>query len=521
MNRKTLVVGGVLGIAFIALVGVAMIASAAGAEGDNLRGWGWSSTIGWVSLTRDNEYLAENQKGTINYGVYRDLTGQLSGYGWSSTIGWVTFAPNLEGKTPAAHLEGNRLVGWARACSVFASGCSGSLKSDFARGGWDGWISLSGTTNAGGAYGAEVNTNSWNGSKLAWGSLVTSWLGIKAGLTTGTTTPTALDAVCSAASAGTQTVAWSSAVSGGTSPYTYQWENLGGTPESATSSAVNVVYGTDLENVKVTATFSVRDSASSTITTTCSFDGDGGTTGSDTFTVQAEGNGVGDIESSDSPEFNFHYPSVREASDKWGHDPATVTARPDASSTVAWTSGSDCSEGSDRGAFGEPKTCSLNDARGKTIVANFSRSGSSGFDLQFVLSGRWRVADITDPANRFHCSSAVEIKAIGAPAGATVSAPTPWNSLPGNQYKAHISVNRAFPGSMSFVNDTLALSGASSQTFYVQACFEDWGEPELGSRPYDGFHAGAIVLEGRTAEGVLGPTLSIDLSYLQESSVEQ
>lgn len=136
--------------------------------------------IGWISFSNKSDFTA------IPYGVFiNGTTGEISGYAWSSNIGWITFnASDLQkcttnrvlsnppsavttpdncpgGPNVTAQIDiisdpvtgaitegpsspaGKALVsGWARACSVFVSGCSGSVRSDIQTGTWDGWISL-------------------------------------------------------------------------------------------------------------------------------------------------------------------------------------------------------------------------------------------------------------------------------------------------------------------------------------------------------------------------------------------
>ena len=148
-----------------------------------LHGWAWSSNIGWVSFNCEDVSAC----GTTNYQVtFDDASGVLSGFAWSSSIGWINFAPNLSGAPDAAgfarvsNFGNGRVVGWVRACSVFVSGCSGALKSNTERGGWDGWIKLSGTNhvspdltgNGGVTYDAAASA--FKG--FAWGSDVIGWL---------------------------------------------------------------------------------------------------------------------------------------------------------------------------------------------------------------------------------------------------------------------------------------------------------------------------------------------------------
>ena len=54
-------------------------------------------------------------------------------------------------------ISNGEITGWARACAVFQSGCSGALKNNTELGGWDGWIKLSGTTSDGHNYGWTID----------------------------------------------------------------------------------------------------------------------------------------------------------------------------------------------------------------------------------------------------------------------------------------------------------------------------------------------------------------------------
>lgn len=143
----------------------------------NLSGWAWSSNIGWISFNSTNDHnanIAGIQPSTINYGVNKDDNGNLTGYAWSSNIGWIQFGnlsgfPNGGSVQQNAKLNGNNLTGWARALSN--------------GGGWDGWISLSGTTTTGAVYGVTLtNTGSTLPSQYSctidcvWGSDVVSWV---------------------------------------------------------------------------------------------------------------------------------------------------------------------------------------------------------------------------------------------------------------------------------------------------------------------------------------------------------
>src|SRR3989344_824950 len=113
--------------------------------------WGMEG-MGWLSFSGTN-----SGAGGGTYRVIKDQqTGYLTGtsgndgYAWSSNVGWIRFGglTGFPATAANARVVGNNVTGWARACAVFASGCSGNLADPWYRGGWDGWVSLSG-----GAYG--------------------------------------------------------------------------------------------------------------------------------------------------------------------------------------------------------------------------------------------------------------------------------------------------------------------------------------------------------------------------------
>ena len=176
-------------VAVMMIVGVPKATTAFAAAGD-LTGPSWSSNIGWIDLGNNG----------ASYGVKVATTGtvrNLSGYAWSSNIGWVSFnnadcpsgysncQPRIEWGVaggPAVPFKG-----FARACSVFVSGCNGALKydssgNDTVRGGWDGFIALGDTKTDGVDFGLRLDTttgivgpcNSAGG--CAWGSEVVGWV---------------------------------------------------------------------------------------------------------------------------------------------------------------------------------------------------------------------------------------------------------------------------------------------------------------------------------------------------------
>ncbi|KPJ55196.1 hypothetical protein AMJ47_01650 [Parcubacteria bacterium DG_72] len=126
--------------------------------------WGWAySEIGWVSFNCNNDYDGDGTRedhcaisGYVDYGVdVDDISGEFSGYAWSENIGWISFEPasvaGCDHFVPAgatscqAYIDflDSKIYGWARACSVFDSGCSGTVTST-SLGGWSGWIKFDG-----------------------------------------------------------------------------------------------------------------------------------------------------------------------------------------------------------------------------------------------------------------------------------------------------------------------------------------------------------------------------------------
>ncbi|MES2224663.1 MAG: hypothetical protein V4478_01610 [Patescibacteria group bacterium] len=160
--------------------------------GSNMYGYAWSSNIGWIKLDDCDtpSGSSSNCYSATSYGVsvLPVAPGTLSGYAWSSNIGWISFNATscpIAGCTPGAYADWDHknsdgsvnIKGWAQACSVYVSGCSGPLQSAAILGGWDGYIALDGA-NAGGtgsAWGLKIlSDNSIVG--FAWGSEVLGWI---------------------------------------------------------------------------------------------------------------------------------------------------------------------------------------------------------------------------------------------------------------------------------------------------------------------------------------------------------
>ncbi len=134
---------------------------------DNLSGFAWSETIGWISMNSTND------GSTNSYGVNVASDGTISGYAWSDNIGWVSFNETTGCPAGACRPNFNKttgeVTGWVRALSAPAAGANA--------GGWDGWISLS-CSNTGSCpisnYKVSVSGCSWSG--WAWGSDVVGWV---------------------------------------------------------------------------------------------------------------------------------------------------------------------------------------------------------------------------------------------------------------------------------------------------------------------------------------------------------
>jgi hypothetical protein len=176
----------------------------------NVYGWAWTENIGWISFNNDNGGFTGIPAGggSVDYGVHicesdtdpnqycseiaTPKIGKIVGYAWSENIGWIKFNPASDLTTypgcgfPASPCNGAKvdlseanhlLSGWARACSVFESSCSGTLDSN--RGGWDGWIRMQDNAYIDSAFNpAQFRNWVWGGnpdndvnkSVIGWGT---------------------------------------------------------------------------------------------------------------------------------------------------------------------------------------------------------------------------------------------------------------------------------------------------------------------------------------------------------------
>lgn len=156
-------------------------------------GYAWAGQKDSAGNTLGVGYI---QMDASPHGVFipKGATGQsttISGRAWAPNIGWVSFdqtagcptAPCTATATWAAN--GSAVIkGWARACAVFASDCSGTFRVDADLGMWDGWIALanpSGGNWAGGVTGWIINplapgATSQTMAGYGWGADVVGWV---------------------------------------------------------------------------------------------------------------------------------------------------------------------------------------------------------------------------------------------------------------------------------------------------------------------------------------------------------
>ncbi len=154
----------------VAVWGIVSMARAAAT--DNLSGYAWSSTIGWVSMN----CTTGGNCGTSNYGVKIDGNGLMSGYAWSSNAGWVSFNTADLAGCPTAPCEArfNQTTGFATGWARALAGTGPSYEI----GGWGGWLHLAGTGHQVKAVGCSWEGYAWGGGSTENAATV-GWLSFK------------------------------------------------------------------------------------------------------------------------------------------------------------------------------------------------------------------------------------------------------------------------------------------------------------------------------------------------------
>ncbi|MCG2689737.1 hypothetical protein L6252_00430 [Candidatus Parcubacteria bacterium] len=136
----------------------------------NVSGWAWSETTGWLSFNCQNCYnnpacdkTAVCNGSHLDYGVDIAQNGVMSGKAWAEHIGYLTFNEAELVGCPTApcrawvDLNTGFLSGWARALSA---------PWDTQSGGWDGWVRL----RNGASYGVYIDfADSKQFKGFAWG----------------------------------------------------------------------------------------------------------------------------------------------------------------------------------------------------------------------------------------------------------------------------------------------------------------------------------------------------------------
>ncbi len=257
---------------FVASLGVAGVARAGTAD---LHGWGWSSTIGYVSFNSTDAGTGNGGSGTspVAYKVVVSTTtgaSPITGYAWSSNVGWIKFGglgtPPSNGVVDGdatVDLVTGKVSGWARACSgTVNKDCVSADRTD----GWDGWIELEGNnhsspgTDVTGGVTLDVTpsgTGAFRGK--SWGSTNVGWLSFAGALCpgcVGTPTGGTLAISCSANPASLSApgpITITGTVGAGTAPYFWNGSLVGGSVSTSTYIASYTGVGIP---------FSVRDSAS-------------------------------------------------------------------------------------------------------------------------------------------------------------------------------------------------------------------------------------------------------------------
>lgn len=385
-------------------VGASKIEAQTISQIQNISGWAWSSNVGWIAFGS-----------WPNRVRFETATGNILGYAWNNNIGWIRFDPTgpypdyyPDDRDLPSHsvkvIQSNPtpyLNGWARACTVFLTGCSGALKSDIQLGGWDGWIKMSSSpynSDYGVAIGANPNSplpnslygDAWGGDVIGWinfcGASYCTYLDQFNVSCKGTPDPVVIgDAI--------PDITWQLSVTGNTNPLnsiTYSVSSQGATGDPSgsvgplaypsASSFTTVEPGVVPSNGKVTLYVEVLDSASPPNTqyghVVCSVDVKPVTT-TEKLTVRINGDGsVADV-----PVVNINCDSINQNNCSHGYPTSptqTVTLRANPSSGYTFS-----------GWFGDVPLvcvnsladCPLTMGRSRIVTATFLPTGTDDTDF--------------------------------------------------------------------------------------------------------------------------------------------
>lgn len=129
----------------------------------SLSGYAWSDNLGWISLSGSTYQVTVQSDGTLAGYAWANPSDDVSG---TDNIGWISFnAADTASCGAAARLTGTSITGWAKVLSADNNG-------------WDGCISLSGSSPA---YGVTLGSSGSSQSGMlggyAWAdSTVGGWI---------------------------------------------------------------------------------------------------------------------------------------------------------------------------------------------------------------------------------------------------------------------------------------------------------------------------------------------------------
>lgn len=171
----------------------------------NIAGWVWSETVGWISFNSNGCDANADGKSegspdgcppagstTADYGVnIEQSNGRLSGQGWSENVGWLSFNRGETGVPPSddpcpsggciakvvpvgQFLKSDvNVEGWARALAACDSAPCSSSGPGTNSGGWDGWVRFdhnqTGETIFSGD--GQFHNWAWDDDKIGWLSM--------------------------------------------------------------------------------------------------------------------------------------------------------------------------------------------------------------------------------------------------------------------------------------------------------------------------------------------------------------